>query len=415
MTPVPLDLPLRPSEAAEVANLIFEHAERKPLTDEIRNRVAARASVLRLETLTPYFGSLARDPIHPSAYYLAVDGQNGEPFLLYMAPAAAPTSSIFHKPLLIGRMRRPGGPELVINAVAFGPADFENLDKFTGKIDGAFLPKPQGSRSAIAAVPAADTFDSFRAIWKSTGKNLAAISGGSLNAYYSGVWSAIRAGWREGYSAAIAFRAGTPVEALREAIREAAGFTVFALDIAPLLEPVASSAEQRFEQAFTAEERGWIFDEFARPFDLGDALFQLEPRDIVKSAARCGHALKAFELFQELVRQARAAKKLGRAVDFELSFESADEPTAPADLLFCLNWLKARGHAAQQAAPRFNPADLNRLAAIARHFQCTLSTGPENISDEAALEEFARATSGRLNYKAAPGASITELARNLFA
>jgi len=81
------------------------------LNDEVRNRLAARAAVLRLETVTPYFGSLVRDPVHPSSYYLAVDGGRGEPLLLHLAPATAPTSSIFYKPLLIGRMRRPNGPE----------------------------------------------------------------------------------------------------------------------------------------------------------------------------------------------------------------------------------------------------------------------------------------------------------------
>jgi hypothetical protein len=121
VTPVPLDLPLRPSEAAELAILIFDQAERGPLNDEVRNRLAARAAVLRLETVTPYFGSLARDPVHPSSYYLAVDAGRGEPLLLHLAPATAPTSSIFYKPLLIGRMRRPNGPEIVINSLPFVP------------------------------------------------------------------------------------------------------------------------------------------------------------------------------------------------------------------------------------------------------------------------------------------------------
>ena len=95
MTPVPLDLPLRPPEAAELASLIFDLAERKPLTDEIRNRVAARAAPLRLESLKPCFGSLARDPVHHSTYYMAVDVPDSPPLLLHMALAAAPTSSIF--------------------------------------------------------------------------------------------------------------------------------------------------------------------------------------------------------------------------------------------------------------------------------------------------------------------------------
>ena len=90
VTPVPLELPLRPAEAAELAHLIFDQAERKSLTGEVRNRLAARARVLRLSTITPYFGSLGRDPVHPSAYYLAVDGEHGVPHLLYIALANAP-------------------------------------------------------------------------------------------------------------------------------------------------------------------------------------------------------------------------------------------------------------------------------------------------------------------------------------
>jgi exonuclease SbcC len=44
VTPVPLELPLRPAEAAELANLIFDHAEGKPLSDDVRNRLASRAA-----------------------------------------------------------------------------------------------------------------------------------------------------------------------------------------------------------------------------------------------------------------------------------------------------------------------------------------------------------------------------------
>src|SRR5204863_8117041 len=105
MTPVPLDLPLRPSEAAELARLVFEVAGRRPLTDETRNRVAARAARLTLSTIRPWFGSLARDPVHTSSYYMAVDaGDTAAPLLLHMAPASAPTTAVFPKPLLIGRV-----------------------------------------------------------------------------------------------------------------------------------------------------------------------------------------------------------------------------------------------------------------------------------------------------------------------
>jgi hypothetical protein len=197
VTPVPLELPLRPSEAAELANLIFDHAERKPLTDELRTRLAGRAAILKLETIRPYFGSLGRDPVHPSAYYLAVDGISGSPQLLYMALSTAPTSSIFHQPLLIGRMRRTNGPEFVINASPFGPTDCGNIELFATKIDTAFQPRQQGSRAeVILPADCAGAFDVFRAVHRRTGKNVAALSGD----FHAGVWAAIRAGWRLGFA-----------------------------------------------------------------------------------------------------------------------------------------------------------------------------------------------------------------------
>ena len=200
MTPVPLDLPLRPAEATELAHLIFEHAERKPLTDALRNRLASRAAVLKLQSVTPYFGSLERDPIHPSAYYLAVDAPHGSPQLLYLALATAPTSSIYHKPLLIGRMRRVNGPEMVINAIPFGPCDCENIETYAARINAAFYPQPQGARSTITIeqdYTAAFTF--FRALQKRTGKNFAALA----TDYHAAMWSAIRAGWRAGYTTSV--------------------------------------------------------------------------------------------------------------------------------------------------------------------------------------------------------------------
>jgi hypothetical protein len=200
VTPVPLDLPLRPAEATEIAHLIFEHAERKPLTDELRNRLAGRAAVLKLQSVTPYFGSLERDPVHPSAYYLAVDAQQGPPQLLYLALATAPTSSIYHKPLLIGRMRRINGPEMVINAIPFGPCDRENIETYAARINAAFYPQPQGARSTITIEgDPAESFTFFRALQKRTGRNFAALAGD----YHAAMWSAIRAGWRAGYTTGI--------------------------------------------------------------------------------------------------------------------------------------------------------------------------------------------------------------------
>jgi len=403
VTPVPLDLPLRPSEAAELAILVFEQAERKPLNDEVRNRLAARAVVLRLETVTPYFGSLVRDPVHPSSYYLAIDAGRGEPLLLHLASATAPTSSIFYKPLLIGRMRRPNGPEIVVNAVPFGPSDCENLEKFVSGVGAAFLPRPQGLRPAIAVssdLPAA--FEAFRAILKRSGRNLAATAADRAAAasgrefYYAGLWAAIRAGWREGYSAGVRLvAAGDNVEGARETIRKAAGFTRFSTDTSSLFRETGDGA--------TVEDHAWTLDEFVRPFEIGDAVYEFTPPDVLRLAWKFGPALKANEQLHEWIRQARSAAKTGRSFDFEPSLKGAATPTTPQELVFWLHWLKARGHGAQLAAPNLGGEGVTRhlkeFAAIARHYQCTLSicSGAGHSAEE--LEAIARSTVGRVNYR----------------
>jgi len=404
VTPVPLDLPLRPSEAAELAILIFEQAERKPLNDEVRNRLTARAAVLRLETVTPYFGSLVRDPVHPSTYYLAIDAGRGEPMLLHLAPATAPTSSIFYKPLLIGRMRRPSGPEIVINAVPFGPSDCENLEKFVSQIGAAFLPRPQGLRPAIAVSGGlAAAFDAFRAILKRSGKNLAATAANPAASgrdfYYAGLCAAIRAGWREGYSAGIhVVVAGDNLDAARETIRNAAGFTRFSIDTSCLFRETGNGA--------ALEDRAWILDEFVRPFEIGDAVYEFTPPEVLRLASKFGPALKINEQLHESIRQARSALKTGRSFDFEPSLEGAASATTPQELIFWLHWLKARGHGAQLAAPNVGgdgvAQRLKEFAAIARHYQCTLSIRSGAGHSAEALETIARATVGRVNYTISP-------------
>jgi hypothetical protein len=423
VTPVPLDLPLRPSDAAELAILVFEQAERKPLNDEVRNRLAARAAGLRLETVTPYFGSLVRDPVHPSSYYLAVDAGRGEPLLLHLAPATAPTSSIFQKPLLIGRMRRPNGPEIVVNAVPFGPSDRENLEKFVSGIGADFLPHPQGSRPAIAvSSELAAAFDAFRAIFRRSGRNLAATAANPAASgpdfYYAGLCAAIRAGWREGYSAGIQLVVGAGHARPLETIRNAAGFTRFSTDTSSLFREAGDGA--------APEDRAWILDEFVRPFEIGDAVYEFTPLDVLRLASKFGAALKVNEQLHECICQARSAVKAGRSFDFEPSLEGAATVTTPQELVFWLHWLKARGHGAQLAAPNLvpQPSDLflsasgracpvptphtgrgerlKEFAAIARHFQCTLSicSGAGHSAEQ--LEAIARATVGRVNYRLSP-------------
>lgn len=343
MTPVPLDLPVRLQEAAELARLIFDEAQGKRITAELRNRIAHRAALLCLETIHPWPGSLAREPIHHGTYYLAVDasgpGMPG-PYLLHMAPPAAPTSGIFPKPLLIGRTAH-----AVINAIPFGPADRAHVAAFIARIDPAVAPRPLGMRGAIAAaadLPAA--FEVFGDVHRRAGKNLAAVCGVGLE---TAEWHAIRAGWREGYCAGVELR-GSPEE-MEEAVRRQPGFTHFAVH--------------------TASQ---------------------------KIAAR----LHSF------IRQARSASGMPRPFDFELSLEEAPAPTAIAELAGILERLKAADHAPQWVTPRLDGlAEVEELAAVARRFQCGLGFRAAREFDGAALERIARATAGRFYFKMPPDSS----------
>jgi hypothetical protein len=198
MNTIPLVLPLKANEAAALADLVFQQLEGQPLTADLRNRFAGRLPQLAIETFTPFPGSLARDPIHPSTYYIAIDTPSA-PMLLRIALASSPASGLFPGAMLIGRMRPGGGREIVINAVPFSSSDRENVRTFAEQVDRAFLPRPQGPQSAIISEGPdfAAAFRAFRAIFKSTGLNLAAIAGD----FDAALWSAIRAGWREGWNA----------------------------------------------------------------------------------------------------------------------------------------------------------------------------------------------------------------------
>ncbi len=204
MTPVPFDLPVRTSEAGAIASLLYEHGGRRSLTEDLRNRLGVRASALGLETIRPYFGSLERDPIHPEAFFMAVDGINDQPLLMRFAPSSTPSSGLFPKAILIGRMRV-GAQETVINVVPFGPRDRERIRTFAWQVNPALLPKAQGSKATLSVPVQPGVFEHFRAIAKPLGLNAACVSG-ELEAI---LWEAIRSGWRDGYSAETADTAVT--------------------------------------------------------------------------------------------------------------------------------------------------------------------------------------------------------------
>jgi hypothetical protein len=200
VTPTLFDLPIRAPEAAQLAVLIFEQAGEKPITADVRNRIISRSVLLKLDGIRPYFNSLERDPIHPSAVFLAVDGIGGEPLMLRLAPNATPASGLFPKSILIGRLPGPRGQELVVNAIPFSHRSGEQIKTFAAEVNKAYQPKAAGSRSAIIVdsdspelvYPAA--LEAFRTIFTERNLNMAGFTDAQ-----TGSWAAIRAGWREGF------------------------------------------------------------------------------------------------------------------------------------------------------------------------------------------------------------------------
>ena len=201
MTSISLILPLKASEAAALADLVYQQVEGTRLTGDLRHRFAARVPSLGLNTFTPFPGSLQQDPIHPSTYYIAADTRGGgtsQSLLLRIALDSSPASGLFPGSMLIGRMRAGGGREIVINAIPFAATDHSNIRTFAEQVDRAFLPRPQGSQPAISVRDGnlETVFQDFRAILKAAQVNLASLE----CPYHAGLWAAIRAGWREGYN-----------------------------------------------------------------------------------------------------------------------------------------------------------------------------------------------------------------------
>ena len=348
MNSVPIELPLKPSEAAALADLIFQYAEGRPLTDDIRNRLNGRLGSLELTGMVPFLGSLQKDPVHSSAYYIAVDTNSGpgaDSLLLRMALASSPASAHFPDSILIGRMRPGGGREIVVNAIPFAVTDRENIRTFAGQIDRSFYPRPQGAQSAISVsirnpltgIPAA--FDAFRTISRKYGVNLASLTataGSSAEEVYcTALWAAIRAGWREGYNLSLTLP--EDAEAAKLAVSGAPGYTRYS---------IPAPADQ-------------IFD---------------------------------------YIQTVKSAESSSKSFDFEFSLAASLEVTSVEQLAERLDWLKTSGRAAQMVAPKLASLDgADALAAVARQFNATLSFYFEKTPSEQMLQQIGRATGGRFN------------------
>ena len=293
MSMIPLVLPLKANEAAALADLVYQQLEGHPLTADLRNRFAARLPQLALETFTPFPGSLARDPIHPSTYYLAIDTHSG-PMLLRIALASSPASGLFPGAMLIGRMRPGGGREIVINAVPFQfhrPRERPHLRQAGRLARSCRDLKARNRRSSWKETDSSSAFRAFRAILKSTGFNLAAIAGD----YDTALWSAIRAGWREGWNA----QSSDP---------SAPEYTKYSV------EGSVEQLDEIYERIHSAKA-GHVFDfEIATPGDIGHAL------DWMKSRGKPVQFVKTN--FDSGIRELAAIARQCNAI---LSFTAATE------------------------------------------------------------------------------------------
>ncbi len=420
-----------------------------------------------------FYPSLTQDPRHRERLYLAADAVPEKPN---------------HRLLVFARS--PGG-EVECESQPFGPADHPRIREFAEKIEPRVLPRPQKDRPAVAvgnrhpeiALPAA--FAAFGRILEQTGVNMAstvqlsatremtteeAITARSgedpteightrvsiEHLYHCGLWAALRAGWRHGYTAEadhFIISGSTPkaiaasTEATREAIRRAAGYTKFTTDTSRLFRLQAdprhreawsgAEVESQFHRALTPQERSWVLAEFGRGFAIDGYQYGFSEPEIRRLAVKFGESLKLNEALYDFIRQ----QKHGAEFDFEPSIDEAETLTTPRELLFYMHWLAARGRPATLVPPNLGfkkrqaypqtlealssyaqgkmwpeliprverdygsrPIDelgdrLRELAAVARHFHGTLSIHSGSGKQAAVLEIIGQATNGRVNYK----------------
>lgn len=197
MTSPPLEHPVRPSDAAALAGLLYQRLENQPLNDQIRASLAEPVAALSLRSLRPLLPSLERDPVQSFAWCLAVDALRDDTrfhYLLRIAPASAADSSLFPDAVPVGRLRPSGSREIVVSLVPFAPRD-SAVRLFAEQINPSFLPRPQRAHATIDASDPIAAFPAFHKILNQYGVNLAATSDARLS-----LWAAIRTGYREGYT-----------------------------------------------------------------------------------------------------------------------------------------------------------------------------------------------------------------------
>ncbi len=389
-----------------LAEFILARVEGRKLDDELRGRLAGEFASLGHASLRPAFGALVKDP--PADYYLAFDSVSPggtAPLLLQVTPATTPARATFSGPLLTERVRTASGFEILLAVFPFGSRDHENIRHFAEKLAPDFLPRPQRDLPAIAAgnrhpeisLPA--VFAAYREILEklkvnmastvqlsatremTTDDAIAARDGENPTAightrvsiqhlYHAGLWAAIRAGWREGYTAEadhFIVSGSTPddikrsVETVKEAIRHAAGYTKFTTDSSRMFELQAdlrhpqawgdAVVAEKFERQFTSDERRWILSEFSRPYRIEGVPCDLTREEILRLAVKFGESLRLNEELFDEIKSVKAKAGLGTDFDFEPSLDEAETLTTAKELLFYMHWLKARGRPTQLVPP----------------------------------------------------------------
>ena len=353
----PIEVPVRASEASELADIIFEFAETRRLTDDLRNRMHGRIGNLKLETIVAHTGSLCADPVHPSAFYIAVDGIRGgvtKPWLLRVADANTPSSALFPKAILIGRLRLQSRREIVASVVPFGPDDATHIRTFADEVDRAFLPRPQGTSPSMAAYANDQPFTEFRHIHRSGGLNWAAAWGTRDAA----MWAAIRAGWREGYSAESEPLPVDSTETCEAAIILEPGYTKFVMEAGALgTDPVAC-----------AEAIGGLCD---------------------------------------FIQKARSPQPSWRRFDLELIL-----PPDAIEAVLCE--LKEQGRMVQSVAPRLTGGEsIEVLNAVIKRHGAVLKVDVEVSTSMELLREIGGATGGRVQCRVERGVDMRAVAEAL--
>ncbi len=407
-----MSIPIQPETLSKLADVLIACPLDAPLRPELRDTLARRLSELELVELELYPQSLTQDPHHHARYYLAADLTDDARWparldrgvvlaLIADDPQAVPE---FPQCDVSQRFEIEASPWTLF-LVPFRPCDYENVAYFAKTLAPEFLPRPQGAAPAIAcgnrhpeiSLPAA--FQAFQSILDRTGRNVASTVQLSAtremttddviqerdgeeptaightrvsikHLFHTGLWAAIRAGFRAGYNAEadhfiISGHSDAEIEeALARsdrAIADAAGYTKFTTDTSRMFDlqadgrhPHPYSDEEvaaRFEQLFDGEQQAWIYREFAPGFEVDGFEYIFQPAEIRRLAVKFGPSIQLNERLYDRIRAAKQAAGFGPEFDFEPSVDEADTLTTAKELIFYMHWLRANGRPATLVPP----------------------------------------------------------------